>query len=364
MPDLVALRAIKNNALASETLPTRIKLLNWGENKSTKGTVIVDDTTVTSLATNQRALGFDRIALDYEHNTVPGTDEFNRTKEPRDISGMWTPEVVVGDGLYLSAGEWNEGGKKSAKNFADLSPAVALDKQNRVTFIHSAALTRNGSVFDLSFFSANQTPNPQNKNMPPETFSVAEMAAIVGLPETTSKADVQKKLSGNFLLLAALSAALGEVKENKVGVLSSLQGEVAGLQTLVKGLKPGEGVVVFSATGADGKSITLKPEEVASKLINIESLLTTRNTSEENAARTQIISAFTAEGKVPKKEDATAYSATELAALPVATLKLLQANTPVTVPLSARKQNPEQKATDEKLTGAARAGSGWSHLKR
>jgi hypothetical protein len=59
-------------------------------------------------------------------------------------------------------------------------------------------------------------------------------------------------------------------------------------------------------------------------------------TGEQDSERMRIVTLLSAEGKSPKREDGAAYSRDELMALDVPALKLLHANTPVTVPLSAR----------------------------
>src|SRR5580700_6821490 len=56
----------------------------------------------------------------------------------------------------------------------------------------------------------------------------------------------------------------------------------------------------------------------------------------EDMERLRIITLLSAEGKSPRREDGAAYSRDELLALDVPVLKLLHANTPVTVPLAAR----------------------------
>jgi hypothetical protein len=51
--------------------------------------------------------------------------------------------------------------------------------------------------------------------------------------------------------------------------------------------------------------------------------------------RVRMVTLLSAEGKSPRREDGATYSRDELLALDVQTLKLLHANTPATVPLSA-----------------------------
>lgn len=157
---LTTLRAVSNGALKSTSLPSRIKVLDWGTNETAKGRIILDDSSAAALAANQAAAGFARVALDFEHNTVPGSPEYERTKEPREIAGYGTPVIIPGDGLYLENVTYTASGAAGAKNFEDLSPAVKLDEQGRVVFLHSVALVRNGAVHGLTFFSASRPLPP------------------------------------------------------------------------------------------------------------------------------------------------------------------------------------------------------------
>jgi Mu-like prophage I protein len=147
----LSLLRVSNGALNDAALPGRLKILEWGRNPSSKGDVVLDDYSASQLPLNQGA-GFAEVALDFEHNTVPDSEEFKRTTEPRAVAGYGTPIVVRGDGLYLDRMRWTPQGQANARNYIDLSPAVATDAQGRVTFVHSCALTRNGAVHGLHFY--------------------------------------------------------------------------------------------------------------------------------------------------------------------------------------------------------------------
>lgn len=146
---------ISNGALAGENLPNRIKILNWGDNPNKIGDPIrVTDRTAAELPGNQRAFGFDSCALDYEHNTVPGSVEYKRTTEPRKVAGYFHPEVVPNDGIYLVMDSYTPSGMDNAREFIDLSPTLKLDKKtNEVLFVHSTALCRQGSVDGLHYYN-------------------------------------------------------------------------------------------------------------------------------------------------------------------------------------------------------------------
>ncbi|HEX5222627.1 MAG TPA: phage protease [Verrucomicrobiae bacterium] len=135
-------------------LPSRLKILGWGKSTSVHGDVTLGELSALVLPQKQRALGFEKVALDFEHNTVPGTAEYNRTSEPRRVAAFGVVKLFPNEGLFLDELEWTPAGQAEARNFTDLSPAVEMDRDGNVLFVHSAALTRNGAVYGLSFFSA------------------------------------------------------------------------------------------------------------------------------------------------------------------------------------------------------------------
>lgn len=134
-------------------LPTRIKIFKWGVNETKKGPVILNETTVRELPLNQAAAGFDVISLDFQHNTVEGSEEFKRTKEPRDIAAQLKLDLVPGDGLYVTVLNWTPMGKEKAINYVDLSPAPAVNEKRELVFVHSVALCRQGATEDLHFLT-------------------------------------------------------------------------------------------------------------------------------------------------------------------------------------------------------------------
>jgi hypothetical protein len=75
----------------------------------------------------------------------------------------------------------------------------------------------------------------------------------------------------------------------------------------------------------------------------------------QEGERGRLVTLFAAEGKVPKDGDGKPYTAEALKKLDMGTLKLLHANTPSTVPLSARGVNArEGGGIDPNLKGRER----------
>lgn len=159
---------MKNNALKSDSLPSRIKVFNWGRNETLKGDFWLDDRSMTGQYKTkdgktlfgfndvQKEMGWDTIALDYEHNTVPGTQEYLSCAEPRPVAAHLKCEIVRGDGMYCNVQDWTPSGKENAKNYADLSGSplsTDIHGQNVIMGMHSVALTQHGATEGLTFLT-------------------------------------------------------------------------------------------------------------------------------------------------------------------------------------------------------------------
>jgi phage I-like protein len=316
---LVALNtAISNGALATDKLPDRIKLLGWGDSATAKGPVRLTSMSAKAIQA-QAKLGYGEIALDFEHNTVPGSIEYGRTQEPRTVAAYGKPDVVENDGLYLSSIRWTPEGEKAARNYADLSPAVQLDKDGQVIFVHSAALTRNGAVDNLHFFSASGRTAEEHKPMNIET---SDIAPLLGL-----NADADK------------STVLAKLKER------------------LTPMEP-KAVTAFSVE-IDGKTHKFGASEILAlnaKVIELGAKVDAKEKLSQDVERDQVIAMFSAEGKVPLGEDGKPAPVETLKTFSVPELKRLLANTPKTVTLSAgRKPTAAAAAGGADLKGLARS---------
>ena len=329
---------ISNGALRGESLPTRLKILNRGDNDTIDGVYHVGEKTSAQLSVNQSRLGFDRVAIDFNHCTVPGTDthkELIAAGQPPLIFGYGRVNLAP-DGIWLEDISWTPLGQQHARNFEDLSPALK-DDSREVTMIHSVALTPNGKVKNLQFFSS--IINSTEKNMA-KNLTYEELAPVVGLAADAKPEDVLARLG----IISNLAMVL-TIKDGKIASLSGLisDGKVIVLGDIPDRLKKIEeaankGITTLSAT-IDGKVRTFSAEDLVTlitKVEGLESKFTASETAATDRLRDQVIVRFSADGKVPKKADGTAYTADELKKLPVETLQLLHANTPVTVALSAR----------------------------
>ena len=191
--DIRTFKAISNGALKGETLPVRLKVLGWGDNETIDGVYRAGQKTSAQLSANQKRLGFERVAIDFNHCTVPGTDtnkELMKNGQPPLIFGYGRVNPVAGDGIYLEDITWTPLGVQHARNFEDISPALK-DDNREVVMIHSVALTPNGKVNGLQFFSANQpTPN----NMPEKFLSIVTLAGLLNLKPEADEAAVTAAL--------------------------------------------------------------------------------------------------------------------------------------------------------------------------
>lgn len=145
---------VSNSALKSKQLPSRIKILGWGVNKTLDGVVILDASTAKVFYDNQKSIGRTTVPLDFNHNTVPGTRAYSSDKEPRAVAGYGVPTIYEGDGLYLEFMNWTPSGRKSARDYMDLSPTVVCNADGVVIGLHSCALTPAGQIENLNFYSA------------------------------------------------------------------------------------------------------------------------------------------------------------------------------------------------------------------
>ena len=134
-------------------LPHRIKVLNWGDNPNCHGKrVNVGPLFVKCLGAD--TYPYRKVALDFEHNTFPGTPAYKESQEPRPVAGFGTIEAVEGDGVYLAMSSWTPEGERMAAHYADVSAGAVTDKEGNLIAVSSVALCRAGSVDGMDFVEA------------------------------------------------------------------------------------------------------------------------------------------------------------------------------------------------------------------
>lgn len=307
----------------SAGLPTRLLVAPWGDHQTNKGRVVVNHTTLERLSANQAAAKFDRVALDFQHNTVPGED--GRAPEPAKVAAYGVPEVIEGEGIYLTALEWTAEGREHAEggHYPDISPAVVRNDAGEVVFLHSAAICRQGEIDGVTLFSA----------------AGLDLAA---LDATTPTQTTEKENTMFRQLVITLLGALGHtIPEDATD---------EDIQRAAQDFADARAAEAKPKEGEDAPAE--EPPAIAALRAEIDSLRTRIDQSaaaSDASARQAQIDRATREGKV------VPLSADQIAALPVDTLSALVDGLPVTVPVERR--TPDKVETfraDGGLTAADR----------
>jgi phage I-like protein len=252
----------------ADELPREVRLLKWGKNSTRKGPVSVGSKTLSLLPLAQAELGFDRVAIDFEHNSLPGTEAWKESREPRDVAAFGVPTVRDGDGLYLTDIEWTPIGKEKARNFADFSPAVKLDESGEVVFLHSTGLCRQGAVDGLRAFAVDLAVQTEDKTNSEDKTMEALLIALrkwLGLGDDANEAAVVEALEKK---MGAVEKGVTDLSAQNAGAaLSELKGQITALSAELAGLKVGQeqrdlNEIVAQAC-REGKVVPLSAEQVA-----------------------------------------------------------------------------------------------------
>ena len=134
-------------------LPRRIKILNWGDNPNSHGRR-VNVGPLFAKCLGAETYPYRKVALDFEHNTFPGTTAYKESKEPRPVAGFGEIEAVEGEGVFITMSSWTPEGERMAANYADVSAGAVTDKDGNLIAVASVALCRTGSVDGMDFVEA------------------------------------------------------------------------------------------------------------------------------------------------------------------------------------------------------------------
>ena len=293
-------------------LPRRIKVLNWGDNPNCHGKrVNVGPLFVKCL--NAAEYPYRKVALDFEHNTFPGTAAYKESKEPRPVAGFGTIEAVEGEGVFITMSSWTPDGEKMAANYADVSAGAVTDDDGNLIAVASVALCRTGAVDGMDFVEA--------------PLSGGVSSALSGIINNNQKG---KAMDYKALLLKALG--LGEDATDE-----AIQAALA--EKFEK--KPTE-----EEQAAALHAIVAK--EVAEAFKPIEEKVAALSAAAVAHEKADLIAEAAREGKV------IALGADAIGKITVEDLKATIAKTPVTVPLAAKtpanmKENPPAGEVSEEL---------------
>jgi len=95
------------------------------------------------------------VALDFNHNTFPGSDEYKATAEPRNVAAFGALEIRENDGVYFTPTRWVTPEEEATKNYEDLSPVLVPDANGDVIAVMSVGLVRNGAIPGITLDPAN-----------------------------------------------------------------------------------------------------------------------------------------------------------------------------------------------------------------
>lgn len=289
-------------------LPHRIKILNWGDNPNCHGKrVNVGPLFAKCLAA--ATYPYRKVALDFEHNTFPGTAAYKESSEPRPVAGFGTVEVVEGNGVYLTMSAWTPDGEKMAVNFADVSAGAVTDKDGNVVAVASVALCRAGAVDGMDFVEA--------------PLSGGVSSALSGIINNSEK---QKGQAMDFKALLIKSLGLGDDATDE-----AIQ---AALEKAIKKepVNKEEQQAAMSAAVKAAVAEAVKP---------IQEQVAALSASAVAHEKQDLIAAAAREGKV------IALSADALAKISVEDLQATIAKTAVTVPLNAQTPKNMKEKTGE-----------------
>ena len=312
---LKTFKATLNGVSESGELPSRLKLFDWGVNKTNQGDFIVDEGTLKVFAANQDSLARTTVQVDFNHNTVEGTPAYLAAAGSPEMAGYGVPVCIHGKGIFLEGVETTPSGQKKAADYKDLSPAPLVDASNRVIGLHSVALTPTGSTEGLTIESAalkalsasiktlavpdsklmgekpkvnayHGTESPTNSEIMDETKK-AVLTALGG-DEDMSYEDVCEKLKAHFAksggkkgpldspapgteiiercLEARLPDALGAAIKPLMAKLDAQEATIKTLQTSLDAetnrLQDQQKADLVSQASREGKVIPLSAEEI------------------------------------------------------------------------------------------------------
>lgn len=231
-----------------DTLPTRLRVAPWGTHQiGARGQAIVNEASAQVFAANMAKLKrADHVSLDFNHNSLPGHPSYLAEKEPRKIAATGKPEMVPGQGIFLTGLTWTPEGKDAflGGHFQDLSPAVYRDKAGTVIGMHSAALCQHGEIDGLTITDAVQSAlsadiaalsasDPTTLDSSPPMKPTPELIALLAALGVTLAADADESTTKTALtdLTAKIKADAGAEKKENVTALTALD---VRLQTIEK----------------------------------------------------------------------------------------------------------------------------------
>jgi phage I-like protein len=287
-------------------LPTRFKVLGWGENQTVKGRIVVNTKTLSTLPAYQKSHNWDkRVALDFDHSTVPESPTY-RPDAP--VAGYGPIEVVDGDGLYMQMLSWTDDGKRLAGggHFADLSATVILNEHDEVIGVHSVALCRNGAAPGMVFLSSWSPESTKPPQTAEDLFNALKSA--LGAAHDATPTQVLQQLSDTLAMPTETKPTDKPAQQEPAAAKAE---DATAIKTLSAGIDK-------LTTLVEGQVETIKT--LSSKLDAVEK-------ANDERERAVILSSAAGEGKEVPEVAKT---------LPIEQLKTLCSQLPVTIPVERR----------------------------
>lgn len=247
--------------ITGNVLPARIKVANWGRNKSVKGDYEINDLTVKLHPLVLKKLNFDTVVLDFNHNTVKGSAAYEAEKEPRKIAANGRIEIVKGEGAFFTPAAtrgWTPEGTESVlgNHFADVSPTIITNAAGEVMAITSAGLCRQGATEDLHLelhsadLSALQTLSAQHTSHSSTMDKYkALLLTLLALPETADDTAIETAAKG----LATKVDGAATAATNATNAVKTMSADITALRELIVGAE--RDILVRKAL-SEGKLVT------------------------------------------------------------------------------------------------------------
>ncbi len=177
---VVELRANASSA------PTEFRLFALGQNKTSKGTFILDAAGLDSILAAHKDQGND-LAFDYEHQAFTTASN----GQPAPAAGWFSIEARS-DGLWVVNARWTDVAARMIgnKEYRYFSPAFTVDKANRITRLMNVALTNLPASKEMqALIAASQTAST-----PKEHTAMPNVAALIGLKDDAPEGEVEGRV--------------------------------------------------------------------------------------------------------------------------------------------------------------------------
>jgi phage I-like protein len=214
-----------------------------------------------------------KLALDFEHNTLPGTEAYKSSAEPRPVAAWALCKVIPGEGLVYEDIEWTPEGLAAMKggHFRDLSPSPFRDEAGNVIGLHSVALCRHGEVEGLTLHAAASprvaaylsalsadSPSYSTETTPAMKDALLKLLKSLGIELEAEASDEA--------VTAALSAAATKVGAMKPKEAEGMSAEVIALRAEMADLQKSN---LISEATRDGKVIPLSADAIKAAPLSV-----------------------------------------------------------------------------------------------